>query len=91
MVFEVLFFSLIGFPFSVDHYVIHVDCEGSAHDLFVEYRVHHGLESSGGVGESEEHYYGFEESMVGYKCHLMLVFRYDSDRVIPPLYVDCGD
>ena len=75
----------------MDRYVIHVDREGSAHDLFAEYRVHHGLEGSRGVGESEEHYCWFEESLIGHECRFMLVFRYNSDCVISPSYVDCSD
>ena len=65
--------------------------EGSTHDLFVEYRVHHGLEGSGRVGESKEHYRGFEKSLIGYKCCLVLVFRYNLDHVVSPANVDCGD
>jgi len=75
----------------VDCYIIYVNREGSAHDLFTEYCIHHGLECSGGVGESKEHYCGFEESLIGYECHLVLVFRYDPDCVVPPSDVDCGD
>jgi hypothetical protein len=75
----------------MDCYVVHVDREGSTHDLFTEYHVHYGLECSGGIGESEEHYHWFKESLIGYKCCLVLVFRYDSDRVVPPTDIDCGD
>jgi hypothetical protein len=75
----------------VNRYVIHIDCEGSAHDLFTEYHVHHGLEGSGGVSESEEHYHWFEESLIGYKCCFVLVFGCDSDHVVSPSDVNCGD
>jgi len=75
----------------MDHYVIHIDREGSTHDLFMEYCVHHSLEGSRGIGESEEHYRWFKESLIGYECHFVLVFRCNSDRVVSPPDVDCGD
>jgi len=71
--------------------VTHVDREGSTHNLFTEYCVHHGLEGSGGIGESKEHYRGFEESLIGYECHFVLIFRCDLDHVVSPPNVDCGD
>jgi hypothetical protein len=61
------------------------------HDLLTEYRVYHGLKGSGGIGESEEHYHWFEESLIGYKCCLVLVFRYNSDHVVPPTDINHGD
>jgi hypothetical protein len=75
----------------VDRYVIHVDREGSAHDLFAEYGVHHGLKGSGGIGESKEHYRWFEESLIGYECRFVLIFRCDSDCVVSPSNIDRGD
>ena len=44
MPFQVLFFCFIWLSLGVDRYVVHVDCEGSAGNLFVEYCVHYGLE-----------------------------------------------
>jgi hypothetical protein len=61
------------------------------HDLLAEYCVHHGLECSGGVGESEEHYHWFKESLIGYECHFMLIFRYDLDGIVSPVDVNRGD
>jgi hypothetical protein len=75
----------------VDRYVVHVDHEGSTRNLFVEYRIHHGLKGGGRVGESEEHYRWLEESLIGHERRFVLVFRCNSDRVISPSYVDCGD
>jgi hypothetical protein len=46
---------------------------------------------SRGICESEEHYCWFKESLIGYERHFVLVFRYDSDRVVSPADVDCGD
>ena len=44
MPFQVLFFCFVWLLFGVDHYVVHIDCEGSVGDLFAEYGIHHGLE-----------------------------------------------
>ena len=52
---------------------------------------YNGLECSVGVGEFKEHYHQFEESLISYECRLVLVFRYDSDRFVPPVDVDHGD
>jgi hypothetical protein len=87
----VLFFRLIGSPFGMDHYVVHIDREASAHDLFMEYCIHHGLKCSRGIGESQKHYCWFKESLISYECRFVLVFWYDSDCVVPPSNVDCGD
>jgi hypothetical protein len=75
----------------MDRYVVHVDCEGSTHDLLMEYCVHYGLKYSRGVGESEEHYHRFKESLIGYECCLILVFRYNLGHVVSLTDVDHGD
>ena len=49
----------------VDSYVIHVYGNASFIDEVVEYCVYHGLESGGGVGQTEEHDCWFVEPFVG--------------------------
>jgi len=91
MLFEVLFFWLVGSSLSVDCYVIHVYCECPLCDLFMKNGVHHGLEGCWWVSESKEHHRWFEESLIGYEGCFMLVFLDDLYSVISLADVDCGD
>ena len=53
--FQVVFVAFSGPGPCVDGYVIHINGYASLVDKITEDYVHHGLESSQGVGEAKEH------------------------------------
>ena len=61
------------------------------HDEVLKDFIHHGLECSRAVCESEEHYQGFEESTIGAKCCLQLVTLLDANIVITPPDIELGE
>ncbi len=52
--------------------------------------IHHHLESSGGIGQSEEHNHWFEEPFGGKECRLPFIALFDADVVVSPSYVKLG-
>ena len=46
--------------------------------------VHHGLEGSGAVGHSKEHYEGFKEAAIGAEGCLLFISGLDAHIVEPP-------
>ena len=84
-------FLMEGSVGGVDEEIIHVDYEPSFGNHVAEGVVHESLEGSGGVGEAEEHYGGFEESFVGDEGCLPLMTVFDSYIVILPPYVELGE
>ncbi len=46
--------------------------------------IHHSLKCRWGVGESEVHHRGFEESVPCFKCCFSLVSLFDTDVVVSP-------
>ena len=72
----------------VDEEVIHIDDEPSFGNHVAEGVVHKSLKDSGGVGEAEEHYGWFEESLVGDKGRFQLVTVFDSHIVVSPSNVE---
>ena len=75
----------------IDEKIIHVNNEPSFGNHVAEGVVHETLEGSGGVGESEEHHRGFEESFVGDEGRLPLVTIFDSYVVVPPADVELSE
>jgi len=71
----------------MDQDVIHIDRYPSFSYFFFEDVVYHGLEYCGGVGESEEHYFWFEQSLVGGEGCLPFIPFFDPDIVISPSYI----
>ena len=71
--------------FGEDEDVVQVHAYMPLHDEVLKDFVHHGLECSRAVCESEEHDQGFEESMIGVKCCLPLITFLDANIVITPL------
>ncbi len=59
MSFKVVSFAFSWLGPSVNGYIIHVDGYASFVDEVVEDCVHHCLEGSGGVGQTEEHDHWF--------------------------------
>jgi hypothetical protein len=53
--------------------------------------IHHGLEGFWQVSESKEHHHWFEQPLIGYEGHFMLVFFNDLYSVISPANVNYGD
>ncbi len=85
---------LFGFPrFSpcVDGQVVHVHGEPTLGDLSAKDHVHHHLEGSRGVGQSEEHNRRFEEALRGEECRFPFVAFFDADVVVSPSYVEFGE
>lgn len=74
-----------------DEDVVQVDGYLSFGDEIREYGVHEGLESSGGVGETEEHDLRFEETLVGGESSFPFIAFLDSDVVVTPSYVELGE
>ena len=77
--------------FSEDEDVIQVHAYMPLHDEVLKYFVHHGLECSRAVGESKEHYQGFEESTIGVKRCLPLIPFLDANFVVTPLDIELGE
>jgi len=50
--------------------------------------VHHGLESSGTIGHSKEHYERFEQAMVGAENRLLFIFGLDAYIIEAPTDVE---
>jgi len=75
----------------MDCYVVHIDHKGFPCDLFVEDGVHHSLKGGWWVGESEEHYCWFKESLICYEGCLVLVFLNNLYCVVSLADVDSGD
>ena len=75
----------------MDSYVIHVDGNAPFVNEVAEYSVHHGLKSSGGVGEAKEHDHWFIESFVGDEGCLPSVFRFNEHFVVPPFDVEASE
>ena len=67
--------------------VIHVDCHVPFADQVMEYRVHHGLERGGGVGESEEYDRRFVQPFVSYEGCFPSVLWFDEYFVVPPFNI----
>src|SRR5713226_1691668 len=57
----------------------------------MENHVHHHLESSGGVSQSEEHDRRFKESFRSKKRCFPFVAFFDADVVVSPSYVEFGE
>ena len=83
-----LSFCFVWFGFGVDGHVVHINCEPSFRHFRCENGIHHGLKGRRGVGESEEHYSGFEQSLVGNERCLPLIPILDSDIIVAPPYVE---
>jgi len=74
--------------FGVDSSIVHVDGKVSCFDIFVKHHIDHGLEGCWGVGQTEEHYLGLEESLGCEECCLPFVLFLDADVVVSPLYIE---
>ena len=75
----------------VDEEIIHIDNEPSFSNHVAEGVIHEPLKGRGGVGESEEHHGGFEESFVGDESCFPLVTIFDPYVVVPPSYVKLSE
>jgi len=72
-----------------DSYIIHVNADrGSEKFVLSYYRtenvVHHGLESSGGIGESKEHDRGLVQPVSCFEGCLVFITFFDTHIVISP-------
>ena len=72
----------------VDQDVVHIDGYPSFSYSVLEDVVHHCLECHRGIGESEEHYFWFEQSLIGSEGCFPLISFFDSDVVISSSYVE---
>ena len=61
------------------------------HDEVLKDFIHHGLECSRAVCESEEHDQGFKESIIGVKSCLPLIPLFDANIVITPPDIELGE
>ena len=75
----------------VDKEVIHVNNEPSFCNHITKGVIHELLEGGRGVGETEEHYSRFEESLMSDKSGFPLVSVFDLDIVISPPNVKFGE
>ena len=71
-----------------DEDVIQVDNYLACQDKVFKYGVHHRLEGTGGIGESEEHDGRFEESSVCFESGFPLVSFFDMYVIEPFSDVD---
>jgi hypothetical protein len=99
---EVMFFQLpqhlvyhLSVVFQVidsgDKDIIDVNHYYSQVDLFSKDGIHHCLEGARGVGETKEHYQGFQESLVCLECCLPLISFLDAYIVVPPADVEFSE
>ena len=75
----------------VDQDVIHIDGQPVFAQFFCEYGVHHSLECSGGIRESEEHDSRFEQALIGDEGCLPFVSFFDAYVIVSPAYVEFGE
>ena len=75
----------------MDGYVVHVDGDAPFVDEVTEYSVYHGLESSGGIGETKEHDRWFVESFVGDEGCLPSIFGLDEHLIVPPFDIETSE
>jgi hypothetical protein len=68
--------------------IVHVNSIVSRVDLFLEGVIHKALEGCRGIAESEEHYYWFEESSLGFEGGFPLIFFNNGTIVVSPSYVE---
>jgi len=71
----------------MDQDVVHINGYPSFTYFFLEDVIHYCLECCRGVGESEEHYFWFEQSLVGSEGCFPFVSFFDPDVVIPPSHI----
>ena len=83
-------FLMEGSVGGVDEEIIHIDDEPSFGNHVAEGVVHESLKGSGGVGESEEHYCGFEKPLMGDEGGFPLVTVFDPYIVVSPPDVELG-
>ena len=79
--------GFIGFLPCVYCDIIHIDRHPTLCYFFVEDGIHHYLKCGQGIGEAKEHHSGFEQTLVGEKCHLPLIAFLYADVVVSPLYI----
>ena len=84
-------FLMEGSVGGVDEKIVHIDNEPSFGNHVAEGVIHESLKGSGGVGEAEEHYSGFEEPFVGDESCFPLVAIFDSYIVVSPSNVKLGE
>ena len=77
--------------FGEDEDAVQVHAYMPLHDEVLKYFIHHGLEGSRAVGDSEEHYQGFKESTIGAKRCLPLIPFLDANIVVTPLDIKLGE
>src|SRR5713226_4113124 len=86
-----LLFGFSWFSLRVDGQVIHIYGKPPLGDLLAKDHVHHHLEGSRGVGESEEHNRWFEEAFGGKESRFPFVTLLDTYVVVSPPYVELGE
>jgi hypothetical protein len=74
-----------------DEDIIHVNDYISRDNFFSEDRIHHRLERGWGIGESEEHYCWFKESLVGFERGFPLISVLDTNVVVSPSNIKFGE
>ena len=52
--------------------------------------AHEPLEGGRGIGETEEHYCGFKQPLMGNKGGLPLMVILDPYIIVPPLHIELG-
>ena len=72
-------------------HVVHVDVKPSFADHISKDVVHHSLERSWGVAQSEEHYCWFEQSFVCFERCFSLVAVFNAYVVVFRAYVHLGE
>ena len=65
-------------------HIIYIDLQMSLGYYVLENVVYHCLKSGWQIGESKEHNYGFEKSVVGFENSLLLVAFFDVDVIVAP-------
>jgi hypothetical protein len=83
-----LFFHFSRSASGVDGDIVHIYGKPYLSYLFPEDGVHHHLECRQGIGEAEEHYHRFEESLWGEKGSLPFIPWFDPDIIVPPADIE---
>src|SRR5260221_7620063 len=68
--------------------VVHIEVEVAFSNFFFELIVHHCLEGTRGVGQSEEHNCGFKQSVAGFEGGFPLVTFFNTNIIVAPANIE---
>jgi hypothetical protein len=76
---------------AVNEYIIKVNCDLACSDQISKDHIHKCLESSGGIGKSEEHYLRLKQASISGEHRFPFVSCFDADVVVSPADIELGE